>query len=282
MGRRRAGALRTRAWSSSSHRTGVSDGARPTGDLIIDSLGNLYGTTLQGGPSGAGVVFELATNGTVTLLYNFAGSSDGAFPYAGLYADSNSNLYGTTLSGGTTCNMCGLVFELRPDGFEKALHAFSGPLNDGSKPAADLIADSSGNFYGTTRTGGASNAGTVFKLSPGGILTVLHSFAGNSSDGAFPLGALIADSNGNLYGTAMNGGTFGKGIVYMVSPTGTSFTVLHSFAGGANDGAYPIGNLFADSSGNLYGTTSIEGSGGYGVIYELVGTGFAPPRAPPP
>jgi uncharacterized repeat protein (TIGR03803 family) len=111
---------------------------------------------------------------------------------------------------------------------------------------------------------------------------VLHSFAGNSSDGAFPLGALIADSNGNLYGTAMDGGAFGMGIVYMVSPTGTSFTVLHSFAGGANDGAYPFGDLFADSSGNLYGTASIQGSGGYGVIYELAGTGFAPPRAPPP
>jgi uncharacterized repeat protein (TIGR03803 family) len=258
---------------------GLSDGARPAGDLIIDSLGNLYGTTLQGGPSGAGIVFELMTNGTLSLLYNFAGSSDGAFPYAGLYADSNSNLYGTTFSGGTTCNVCGLVFELQPDGFEKALHAFSGPMNDGSNPAARLIADSSGNLYGTTIHGGVANAGTVFKLSPGGILTVLHSFAGNSSDGAYPFGSLIADSNGNLYGTTVEGGAFGKGIVYVVSSTGTSFTVLYSFAGGATDGAYPWGDLIADSSGNLYGTASIQGPGGYGVIYELAGTGFTPQRA---
>jgi uncharacterized repeat protein (TIGR03803 family) len=257
---------------------GGSDGARPVGGLIIDSLGNLYGTTQSGGPLNSGVVFELAPDGTLTLLKIFAGSSDGAGPVAGLYADASSNLYGTASSGGTVCNTCGLVFGIHPDGYEKTLHYFMGPPNDGTFPMASLIADSSGNFYGTTSNGGTSNAGTVFKLSPSGVLTVLHSFSG--SDGAFPAACLIIDSSGNLYGTAPNGGAWNKGVVFKVSQAGT-FTVLHSFTGGLNDGGYPYGGLTADSSGNLYGTASTYGTANKGVVFQLSGTGFlAAPRRP--
>lgn len=266
------------------HSFAGTDGALPTAGLIMDSLGNLYGTTSKGGESNLGVVFELAPNGSsYTLLYTFAGASDGANPEAGLYADAIGNLYGTTNSGGgPACPICGSVFEIHPDGFEKAIHNFLGALNDGANPAAGLIADSSGNLYGTTVNGGTSNAGTVFKLSPGGTVTVLHSFAGNSSDGAFPLAGLIADANGNLYGTASQGGAFGDGIVFSLSPAGTSYTILHAFQGNANDGSYPYGGLLADGSGNLYGTASQEGIEGGGVVYELSGTGFVPPRRVPP
>jgi uncharacterized repeat protein (TIGR03803 family) len=159
------------------------------------------------------------------------------------------------------------------------LHSFGG-TGDGIFPVDGLIADSSGNLYGTTPTGGlpgcglSGGCGVVFKLSPSGTETVLYSFKGGS-DGAFPQGPLIADSSGNLYGT----GTSGNGLVFKLSPGGTE-TVLHSFTSG--DGLLPRHGLIADSSGNLYGTTS-EGGGsvcsgsGCGIVFKLTGTGFVPP-----
>ncbi len=164
---------------------------------------------------------------------------------------------------------------------ETVLYSFTGSPEgpDGALPDSGLIADSSGNLYGTTVEGGASGQGTVFKLSPGGIETVLHSFTGFPSDGAYPEAGLIADSSGNLYGTTVDGGAsgcfgvggVGCGVVFKLSPGGT-LTVLHSFTGGS-DGATPVAGLIVDSSGNLYGTTPQGGVGsctrGCGVVFKL-------------
>lgn len=154
------------------HSFAGTDGALPTAGLIMDSLGNLYGTTSKGGESNFGVVFELAPDGSsYTLLYTFAGASNGASPLAGLFADANSNLFGTTNSGGASvCPICGSVFEIHPDGFEKALHNFMGALNDGANPTAGLIADSSGNLYGTASQEGVQGGGVVYELSGTGFV----------------------------------------------------------------------------------------------------------------
>jgi uncharacterized repeat protein (TIGR03803 family) len=223
-----------------------------------------------------------------TVLYSFTGGSDGANPLAGLIADSKGNLYGTTAFGGTSGSVCGaigcgVVFELSPGGTETVLYSFTGG-SDGDNPwTGGLIADSSGNLYGTTIGGGAQAQGVVFKLSPSGTETVLYSFTGGS-DGADPFAGLNADGSGNLYGTTISGGLLdcgsgseivGCGVVFKLSPGGTE-TVLHSFTG--SDGSEPESSLIADSSGNLYGTTGAGGSAGgchgavvvgCGVVFKL-------------
>ncbi|MGH6847527.1 MAG: choice-of-anchor tandem repeat GloVer-containing protein [Methylocella sp.] len=262
--------------------TGGSDGAFPQAGLIADSSGNLYGTTQDGGALGQGTVFRLSPGGTETVLYSFCPSfpscSDGAIPHAGLIADSKGNLYGTTFGGGaaTGCGGfggCGVVFKVSPGGTETVLYSFTG-TDDGANPQAGLIADSSGNLYGTTEFGGGLSTqdcpfgcGVVFKLSPSGTETVLHSFAGGS-DGVNPLAGLIADSSGNLYGTTSY-------TVFKLSPGGTE-TVLYSFKGGISDGISPAAGLIADSSGNLYGTTEFGGASDAGTVFKLTGTGFVP------
>ncbi|MGH6847915.1 MAG: choice-of-anchor tandem repeat GloVer-containing protein, partial [Methylocella sp.] len=176
---------------------------------------------------------------------------------------------------------CGVLFKLSPGGTETVLHTLNGFPSDGSQPEAGLIADSSGNLYGTTSQGGASGNGVVFKLSPGGTETVLYSFKGGS-DGSHPQAGLIADSSGILYGTTPRGGGSvsgcdggaGCGVVFKLSPGGTE-TVLYAFTNGS-DGGEPLAGLIADSRGNLYGTTFRGGALGSGTVFKLAGTGFVP------
>jgi uncharacterized repeat protein (TIGR03803 family) len=180
---------------------GSSDGFQATSVLIADSNGNLYGMAAHGSASHGGVVFKLAPDRTAyAVLYSFCrlpSCSDGSTPEAGLIADSAGNLYGTTTGGGvetSLCAGCRTVFKLAPDGTETVLYSFcSKPgCNDGLGPQAGLIADSTGNLYGTTHDGGGSGCGVVFKVSPGGTETVLYSFTG-ASDGAGPSAGPIAD-----------------------------------------------------------------------------------------
>jgi uncharacterized repeat protein (TIGR03803 family) len=154
---------------------------------------------------------------------------------------------------------------------ETVLRSFTGFPSDGAFPVAGLIADGAGNLYGTTQSGGASNAGVVFKLS-GGTETVLYSFTGGS-DGANPVAGLIADSAGSLYGTTLLGGAsnVSAGVVFKLAPSWTE-KVLYSFTG--NNGGIPRAGLIADSAGNLYGTTFNGGGTGNGVVFKLTGTGF--------
>ena len=251
---------------------GGSDGETPDAGLIMDSSGNLYGTTMYGGNE-YGTVFKLAPDGTESVLHAFAPYLDGSNPEAKLLADKAGNLYGTTSAGGDKGS--GTVFKLAPDGSETILYSFCTQQNcaDGSDPVAELIADKHGNFYGTTWTGGSDFAsGTVFELAPDGEEKVLHSFTNENGDGALPEAGLLADKAGNLYGTTCYGGEAGFGTVFKLAPDGTE-TVLHAFEG-TSDGAYPQATLIADGSGNFYGTTSEGGATGTGCPKDGCGTIF--------
>jgi uncharacterized repeat protein (TIGR03803 family) len=192
-----------------------SDGEIPYAGLIQGGDGNFYGTTYNGGASGLGTVFKVTPSGTETVLYSFAGGSDGEHPYAGVIQGSDGNLYGTTYLGGTSGY--GTVFKLTLSGTETVLYTFAGGSSDGALPEAGLIQGSDGNFYGNTLQGGASGLGTVFKLTPSGTETILHSFAGGSSDGANPTANLVQGSDGNLYGSTSAGGTHGNGTFFKVT-----------------------------------------------------------------
>ncbi|HEX4077254.1 MAG TPA: choice-of-anchor tandem repeat GloVer-containing protein [Rhizomicrobium sp.] len=202
--------------------TGGADGDGPGffGSLVADKAGNLYGTTVGGGVYGEGVVFKVAPGGTETVLHSFMGGRDGSIPDGGVIADEAGNLYGTTyMGGGTGCGGgCGTVFKLAPDGTETVLYSFCSLANcfDGGFPETGLVEDKAGNLYGTTTEYGAGpcdeECGVVFKLTPDGVETVLHSFT-DGADGGLPNG-LTADGKGDLYGTAQSGGAFGAGTVF--------------------------------------------------------------------
>jgi uncharacterized repeat protein (TIGR03803 family) len=241
-----------------------NDGARPWAGVVLDSAGNLYGTTYNGGTYNLGTVFKVAASGAETLLYSMPESGGPGPPQAGLVRDARGNLFGTTRKGGR--NQDGAVFRVSNSGKEQVLYDFVyGP--NGSEPLADLVLDRGGNLYGTTWSGGNANCqgfdfcGVVFKLSKSGKYTVLHRFSG--PDGAYPLAGVTLDEEGNLYGTTSVGGSgpckifkgasMGCGTVFRLDRKG-KLTVLHSFTGGS-DGQCPSGDLVRDASGNLYGTT---------------------------
>ena len=183
------------------------------GGLIRDANGNFYGTSLAGGASDQGVVFKLNAAGREIILHTFAGGTDGGYPYAGLVMDEKGNLYGTTYMGGASGQ--GTIFRVTQGGKETVLYSFTGAA-DGGNPAARLLRDKKGNFFGTTYYGGASNSGVVFKLDKNHNLTVLHSLD-YANDGGYPTARLIRDANGNLYGTASAGGASNRGTVFRIA-----------------------------------------------------------------
>ncbi|HEV2379785.1 MAG TPA: choice-of-anchor tandem repeat GloVer-containing protein [Terriglobia bacterium] len=254
------------------------DGENPEAGLVRDSAGNLYGTTYNGGVKGFGSVFKVRPNGTETLLYSFSTHTfDAENPaLANLILDEKGNLYGTTPVGGL--HDSGAVFKVTADGKKTVLYNFTGNA-DGNEPFGGLVRDSAGNAYGTAFYGGLGT-GVIFKLSPGGVESVLYNFGSQTSgDGNNPIGTLVRDSAGNLYGTTENGGAFGFGTVFKLAPDGTE-TILHSFAGFPNDGAFPAGvTLLRDAAGNLYGATIYGGAYdnsvglGYGVVFKVTPSG---------
>jgi uncharacterized repeat protein (TIGR03803 family) len=254
-----------------------SDGANPGASLIL-SGNTLYGPAQNGGRSGVGTIFAVKTDGTgFTNLYNFTGGSDGALPLSSLILSSNI-LYGTAYGGGSANG--GTVFKVNTsDKSFTTLHSF-GTASNGVSPSASLILSSS-ILYGTTASGGDSGNGTVFKVKTDGTgFATLYSFTATSvisstnSDGATPFAGLIS-SGASLYGTAVGGGSSGRGTVFTVNTDGTGFTTLYNFAGG--DGAYPRGGLVL-STNILYGTTSSGGSSGNGTVFRLSLTSVSPPQ----
>jgi len=191
--------------------TGGADGGHPRAGVIRDSVGNLYGTTQDGGTASAGVVYKLDKVGQETVLYSFTGRADGGHPRAGVIQDLAGNLYGTTVTGGA--RRFGVVYKLDTAGQETVLYSFTGGT-DGGWPYAGVIRDPAGNLYGTTFTGGTAQTGVVYKLDTAGRETVLYSFTGNT-DGGVPMAGVICDPAGNLYGTAFNGGT-GSGVIFEI------------------------------------------------------------------
>jgi uncharacterized repeat protein (TIGR03803 family) len=254
---------------------GTTDGAQPAAGLIMDNGGNLYGTCFSGGSNNYGTVFKISAAGAESVLHFFAGYSttatDAGQPMADLIVDSAGNIYGTTASGGLGNN--GTVFKINAAATESVLYSFAGQYaGDGQGSEGNLIMDSAGNLYGTTELGGADNSGTVFKISPSGAESVLHSFVGGTTDGAGPVAGLVMDSAGNLYGTTPSGGAYGAGTVFKVSASGAE-NVLYSFAGGATDGQDSRARLIMDSAGNLYGTTANGGPSGAGTVFKISATG---------
>jgi uncharacterized repeat protein (TIGR03803 family) len=252
--------------------TGGADGASPQSSLILDSLGNLYGSTYSGGTYGAGTVFEVTKGGKEKVLYSFTGGTDGASPIAGLAMDSTDNLYGTTFGGGAYGG--GTVFEVTKGGKEKVLYSF-GQGADGADPVAGVTLGTKGTIFGTTSTGGTYGYGIIFQLSPsssGWRETVLHTFE-MESDGGTPYAGLVFDQSGNLYGGATSGGDGGGGTIFELTPSGAgwNFTVLYGLVGWDVSG--PFRNLMVDSSGTIYGTTHCDGTGQAGTAYELTQSG---------
>jgi uncharacterized repeat protein (TIGR03803 family) len=240
---------------------GQPDGLTPLSGLVMDNSGNLYGTTLAGGPSNDGTIYKVnIQTHQETLLYSFTGDPDGGWPvYGNLLMDASGNLYGTTFGGGSA-NL-GTVWEFSATGEETVLHSFTGA--DGTQPDQSLAMDSEGNLYGITEIGGIG-AGVAFKVNiQSKTETVLYTFS-NLADGEIPTSGLVRDSQGNLYGTTAQS-TNGDGTVFEL--TGTKETVLHRFHG--SDGELPFRSPLLLDDGVLYGVTNLGGKDGQGTVFAI-------------
>ncbi len=236
------------------------DGSFPTAGLFRDSAGNLYGTTFWGGALGLGTVYKIDANNNETVLYSFAGGTDGANPYGSVIRDSAGNLYGTTSTGGSPVCQCGTVFKVNSAGKETVLYRFRGGT-DGASPMAGLLRDSAGNLYGTTSAGGTNNSGTVFKINSSNKESVLYRFTGGV-DGSQPLAGLIRDTAGNFYGTTYGGGN-GGGVVFKLDVNNIE-TALNDFST-LNADAPAGGVIFCGGGANVCGTLSL----GFVPIYQV-------------
>ncbi len=246
-----------------------TDGCAPFGGLVQGSDGNFYGTTRDGGTNGFnyGTVFKITADGTFTLLHTFEGN-DGGEPYASLIQATDGNFYGTTASAGA--HSAGTVFKMTPSGTLTTLYSFCAggyPCADGETPYAGLVQATDGNFYGTTQIGGANNEGTVFQITPSGMLTTLHSFAG--SDGAEPYAGLIQATDRNFYGTTHTGGASGDGTAFSLQ-VAFSYALTVSTSG---DGTVASTDGFIHCPGTCshtyaYGTpVTLDASPGQGWIF---------------
>lgn len=257
--------------------TGGADGGLPQAGLMIDSAGNLYGTTYQGG-AGYGTVFELShgkkNSWQYNVLWTFTGGNDGGVPVSRLTMDANGNLYGTTTQGGT--GVVGTAFELSPptngqSWTESVLYNFTGN-NDGGEPMGNVLLGSDGNIYGTTAGYGQYNYGVVFKLtSSNGAWSesVLHAFQG-STDGEVPRDGLIQDGNGTLYGTTA-GFDNSYGNVFSLNTDGSNYASIYNIPPCQNcyTGNGPWQTVTMDANGALYGTTIADGENNNGEVFKL-------------
>ena len=266
---------------------GTPDGSGP-GALTEGSSGELYGATAIGGTDNYGTIFKIDSSGKETVLYSFTGGPDGFSPAGPLIQDPQGNLYGVTGAGGAAGY--GTVFKLAPNGSKTILHSFTGHP-DGTYPNGGMVRDAAGNLYGTTNQGGpdpscgfwATGCGIVFKVTPSGEESIFYSFDNRNAteDGYQPLGNLIRDAAGNIYGTTDDGGSVGLyGTVYKITPQGKE-TVLYSFTGD-HDGENPFAGVVLDAAGNIYGTTQEGGNGpcyngffygGCGTVFKLTASG---------
>ena len=262
-----------------------SNGGVPKSNLIVDAAGDLFGTTSGYGPGGYGTVFEIAKTASTPITLVSFNNADGSSP-SSLIADAAGDLFGTTSGGGTSSY--GTVFEIAKTATGYAstpttLVNFNYANGDGITPRAGLIMDGAGDLFGTTQGGGKiggvnDDLGTVFEIAKtatgyASTPTTLVSF--NGTDGSGPVGGLIADAAGDLFGTTSKGG-LNYGTVFEIAKTATGYastpTTLASF--NVNNGDAPEVSLVADTAGDLFGTTSGGGTGSYGTVFEITNSGF--------
>ena len=263
---------------------GDEDGEYVDSDLVVDSAGNIYGTSVQGGTFGTGTVWELspsASGWVHTVLYSFTGGADGGQPYKGVTLDAEENLYGTAVVGGSggVCaeDGCGVVYKLTHSSAgwtQSVIYNFTGG-NDGYGPGSGVTFDNRGNMYGTTPVGGAKGYGTIWQLKPQANgrwqFRLVHTFTGGADGGTGSAGRFLIDKVGNLYNVATVGGIYGSGTAYELTPAANSqwkFTLLYAFKG-QPDAGFPYGGLAMDTRGNLYGTTYYDGANDLGSVYRL-------------
>ena len=251
------------------------NGIEPKTALIQGSDGNLYGTTSGDVDGGFGTVFQVTLAGVSTVLHSF--NSDGGSDPSGLIQGGDGNFYGTTSTGGAYS--LGGVFKITPVGSFSYVYSFYDVATDGRGPLGGVVLGRDGNFYGTTAEGGSGQEGTIFQLTPGGVLTTLHNF--NGSDGGYVLAALVEGSDDNFYGTSYLGGANNRGTIFQITASGV-FTSLHSFDGTDGDG--PAAKLTQASDGTFYGTTDYGGPGfvnlseqGDGTLFTLTVGGVGVP-----
>jgi uncharacterized repeat protein (TIGR03803 family) len=243
------------------------DGGYPNGSLIKGADGYLYGLTSSGGTNTYGTIFKISASGSYSVIKNLS-YAEGANPNGSLTLASDGNFYGITNKGGS--NGVGVIFKLTPGGIYSVIHTMNS-TTEGANSYSSLTEGKDGNLYGVAYYGGSNSKGTIFKVSTGGILTVLRHLNG-SADGANPRGDLIQAKDGNFYGTCYGGGQLSNGTIFKISANGNSYTVIKSFASGT-DGGYPYGGLMQDSDGNFYGITRSGGSKSGGTIYKLTTAG---------
>jgi uncharacterized repeat protein (TIGR03803 family) len=259
-----------------------ADGSYPTGGLVEDTHGSFYGTTngnFYAPGEGGATIFKITSVGKLTTLYTFCSQSncaDGNYPYPGLIRAVDGNFYGTTAYGGTNCPSlggCGTVFRITPTGEFKTIHSFDGL--DGSGPYAGLIQATDGALYGTTANGGSSKCldgcGTVFRITPGGALTTLHSF--DSTDGDSAYGGLFQSTDGIFYGTTYAGGTYGYGNVYSLDMGLGPFVTFVQAAGKVGQTGGILGQGFT-------GTTNVS-LNGMSASFTVVSDTFIRATVPP-
>ncbi|MGO8700135.1 MAG: choice-of-anchor tandem repeat GloVer-containing protein [Limisphaerales bacterium] len=255
------------------------DGGFPASGLTLGTDGNFYGESVSGGADHSGITFKVTPEGTLTVLHAFTGDADGSVPIGGLAQGTNGIFYGTTYNGGygqSYYGHGGTIFEMDAEGVTMPLYTFTNGY-DGANPRGGLALGTDGNLYGTTTSGGLlfpypddNEVGTIFKVTPDGVLTPLHAFT-NGLDGELPVCKLVQWTGGNFYGTACKGGTHRHGAVFMITPAG-SFTSLYSFTNGI-DGAAPNAGLVEGPGGYLFGTAAGGGTYGLGTIFEMSSNG---------
>jgi uncharacterized repeat protein (TIGR03803 family) len=258
---------------------GKTDPHYPYGGVVQASDGNLYGTTLRGGADDKGTIYRISLDGTLTQIHDFTGD-DGENPEGDLIVGSDGNLYGTTLQGGKDGR--GTIYRATLAGAVTTLHSFPtlGAFSTagvainatGANPRSGLFLGADGNYYGTAYQGGSVGYGTVYRMTPAGVVTVVHAFTGPTSGGAFPLASVSQDAAGNLYGTTERGGPNNLGTAWRIDTSG-QFSMLHGFLGTTVDGMSPYATLLP-LNGYLYGNSYTDSDVHLGALFKLdVGDG---------
>jgi uncharacterized repeat protein (TIGR03803 family) len=259
------------------HSFSGTDGAYPFAGLVQGTDGEFYGTTSQGGANGYGAVFKITPTGKLVTVHSFCAQTncaDGEYPFAGLVQGIDGEFYGTTSQGGA--NGYGTVFKITPEGKLATLYSFCAQADcaDGTYSASGLIQAPNGELYGTTAQGGTNGVGTVFKITPKGKLTTLHSFM--NTDGGFPSAGLVQAPNGDFYGTTMFRGPHDEGTVFKITAAGV-FTTLFDFCSKCGNTSNPSAPLILASDGNFYGTASANvphgGNHGDGAVFKITPQG---------